>query len=379
MNFNLNDIVIPSAVQLVVDDVGWFWGGNEHESGGPYRTGIPRHHVQEDYTVIGELGKRINQRINVMFVIGEWDRRGILRDVPYSNKYGRNWRGSEWFDPAEAEKIRNYINGCECIELGYHGLLHDLWTDDGKKAAGREFFQPCGDDAPQLAAPEIIRKHFDAFLSIYNDWGFRGELRTFAAPGGPGEYWKSDVLSGVLSEYGVQYWHNNTIRECSVRSGIILNPKSIQICPWDVYDLDPAELPAYAAESVGILGSHWPNLLRYHPKKNLERLDAWKDFFDRLSETFGAIISRDIEFAHLQQLHRAFASLALEGKLLRIDLSRADALSPKPLAPFYVSMKNSLKPIGCTGGSCSLYESKPGFNTYKILRSGESSVCLELR
>lgn len=372
---NIHDVTIPAAVQLVMDDIGWFWGRNEHELGKPYRTGIPRQHNLADYVVINELGKLINQKINTMFIIGEWDRKGILRDVPYSNYSGSDWTGSSWLDIEDAQKIRDYINDCEYIELGYHGLLHDLWDNDGQKVPGREFFIPSDtEDGPpfRLAPDEIIRKHFDAFCDIYEDWGFNHTLRSFAMPGGPGDSWKSDVLTKTLKDYGIKFWHNNSIRGCTVQSGIILNPKAIEICPWDVYDYDPDEFPDHPTERFGILGSHWANILRYNCKKNCERLPAWKRMFDRISESFGVIISRDIEFAHYQQLHKAYVDMSVQDNYIVFNFDKLDAISPNKQMPFYISLKNSVKPMESVGGTVTFYESKAGFNNYKIERSGES-------
>jgi hypothetical protein len=53
---------VPIAIQVVIDDVGWWSGTDDHASGGPYRTGMPRNHTIEDYTAIIELGRRLSIR-----------------------------------------------------------------------------------------------------------------------------------------------------------------------------------------------------------------------------------------------------------------------------------------------------------------------------
>jgi len=373
----ITDFKIPAAIQLVMDDIGWFWGGDGREIGEPSRTGMMRRHVLEDYIMINEIGRAINQKINAMLIIGEWDRNNVLRRIPHSNMHGDKWDSSRWLNIEEAEEIRDYLNSCEFIELGYHGLLHSAWSEDGEFLCPREFWVPeefKKENPNALVSESVIREHFDAFLEIYDDWSFNQNLRTFANPGNPGNSWESDIFSRVLKDYGIKFWHNNSIRGCSVQSGIILNPKAIEICPWNVYDLDPLELPEYDPDRAGILGSHWPNFLRYNPKKSIERLADWKSFFDRQSEVFGMIISRDIEFAHYQQLYKAYAVVTEENDRIRIDLTKADEIAPEKNMPFYISFKNGNEPTECIGGKISLYESKGGFKNYKIERTHEKVI-----
>ncbi len=79
------DVKISAAIQLVMADIGWFCGFDRREYGETSRTALPRMHVLEDYITINEIGRAINQKINTMLVIGEWDRKNILRRVSHSN------------------------------------------------------------------------------------------------------------------------------------------------------------------------------------------------------------------------------------------------------------------------------------------------------
>lgn len=375
-------IVIPVALQLVLDDIGWFTGRDERESEQPSRTGMPRRHVLEDYIVVNEIGKAINMKINTMLVIGEWDRHNILRRVPHSNREGEQWDSAKFLDAVEAEKIRDFLNSCDYIELGVHGLLHDLWHE-GKNVCGQEYFWPEGfvKKAPRTVAPEeYLRAHFDAFMEIYQDWGFNHKLRSFASPGGVGKALESGSLSYVLKDYGIQFWHNNMTKNptfSTVQNGIIFHPKAIEICPWEAYDLDPDILPTYDPEKAGILGGHWVNLLRFNPKKNLERVDAWKAFFQRQAEVFGMILSRDVAFAHYQQLYRFHSKTEEVNGEIHIDLTEADAIRPGDYCPpLYISVKKGSEPTSCVGGILSVYEEREDFVNYKIERTAGSVVIL---
>ncbi|MBQ6707552.1 MAG: hypothetical protein IJM97_01230, partial [Clostridia bacterium] len=215
----------------------------------------------------------------------------------------------------------------------------------------------------------------DTFFEIYNDWGFTQKIRTFASPGNIGDAWKTDEFSNVIKDYGIKFWHNNVIRGCSVQSGIILNPKAIEICPWFVYDFDPLEARDLKPEEAGIIGSHWANYLRFNPKKSIEGVKDWKTFYDRQSEIFGMIISRDIEFAHYQQLYKNYAVISEENDCIKIDLSEADKIAPEKNMPIYISLTN--EPSECTGGKLSLYETKSGFKNYKVERTGDSIIYIK--
>ena len=72
-------IVLPSAIQICVDDVGWFLGSDDRYLGRPSRTGMTRRHVPEDYIALNEVGKAIGQKLICALVLGEWDKDNILR------------------------------------------------------------------------------------------------------------------------------------------------------------------------------------------------------------------------------------------------------------------------------------------------------------
>ena len=311
--------ILPAALQLILDDVGWFYGGYGRFFNDAARTSLPRRHVLADYVMIEELGKRIGQRIHGMFVIGDWDRDGVLARVPNSNPQGEAWKGSKHLRMEEAEEIRDFVNSAEHLELGLHGLLHDVWQN-GANLGAAEFFPPKGfvrGQPQQLADRDYLKKHFDAFYEIYQSWGFRGRIRSFVSPcGEAGAHLRND-LQPLLREYGIEYWANHTYLPkpvgTTVHSGVIFSRKEIELVHFAAYDLDPDLLPTYRAEDAGIIGGHWPNVLRWNPENNLERLDRWETFFRRQCEVFGIMLSRDIGFAHQQMLYRNLGAVREEG------------------------------------------------------------------
>lgn len=374
------NVIIPAALQLAVDDVGWMDGRIPYwDNWQPNRTGMPRRHVLADYIVLNEIGRSIGMKINVMFVLGEWDRKNVLRRVPYATKYGEKWDCAPFLDVREAEKIRDYLNSCEYLEIGVHGLLHEAWDKDGTYLGGEfslsEDFKP---GAPKRPVPEwYMRSHLDAFFEIYKDWGFQQELRTFTCPGECVGAYDTEYFARTLRDYGIRYCHEGDAQPaCFVKDGIISNTRKITLAPWEAYDINPAKLPAYDPENAGIISAHWPNFLRYDPDENLERLEAWKAFFERQAKIFGLMIAKDMDFAHHQLLYKNFAEVEECGGRIRIDFARVDEMLPgEPRYPLYISIKNSACPIVCEGGTLMEYEKQDGFTTYQIERT-EGSVIL---
>lgn len=392
----LCEFTIPAALQLMLDDIGWFQGRDDRAMEQPSRTGMPRRHVLADYIATNEIGKAVNMKIATPFCIGEWDKYNILRRIPYSCKEGENWDSSGILDLSEAAEIRDYLNSAEYIELGYHGLLHDFWYA-GRRVSGQEFFPPAGlvppngpndpedfvpaegltPQSPRELAPEwLIRCHLDAYREIYQSWGFTQELRYFVSPSGGRDSGKDDTFASILKDYGVRYWNNSGL-PCTVRCGIYMNCCQSDLAPWEAYDLDPAFLPDIAPENAGFLGGHWVNLLRYHPQNALERVGAWSDYLNRQAETFGIILSRDVAFASHQLLYKNYSIVTEANGRICIDLTRADSLDPAgSRPPLYVSICKGVTPVSCEGGKLSVYETRKNFVTYRIDRTGTSIITI---
>jgi hypothetical protein len=376
---NAQNFVISTAFQFCMDDLGWMEGTDGRETNDPSRTGIPRRHCLEDYITVETIGRAVGMRFGTTFILGEWDRHNLLRDVPRASKYGKNWDASLFLNVEEAEKIRDYVNSCEYFEIGLHGLLHEMWDENGKYIGGREYYIPEGDrpEAKNYLAPEsMIRKHIDTFMEIYRDWGFQQKIRHFVEPGDFDDYDSIDTFASILSSYGIKYWHNHAFKTVALRSGVLTTPlANRELAPWNNYDLDPKTLPLRTPETAGIVMGHWVHFLRLDPKKNLEYLEDWKDFFRRQSEVFGIVMSKDIEFAHHQQLYKEHTQVKFAGDEIILDFTKADAIDPfDKKHPVYFSVKNGNEPIACEGGILSLYEEKGEFKNYKIERTDAKIV-----
>lgn len=388
------DLIVPRVMQIVLDDVGWFYGRDSRDWGGPARTGFPREHVVEDYIILEELGKALDMKLSCMFVIGEWDRKGILAKVPNATAAGKRWQGSRYYNEQKANEIFDYLQNSNYIEFGVHGLMHDIWADDGKYLGGGEFFLPKGmiretpGDYLELGSDEHLRAHFDAFFEIYNDWGFKDPIRCFTSPCGGRDALPEGRMTKMLANYGIRFWHNDfwvddkgdkmPKSKTVVQNGVICNGKGYSLGPWEGYDLDPDIMPDIPYEEAGLLSGHWPNMLRLSPRKNLENLGAWVGFFRRQAEHFGLMLSRDVEFAHYQQLYGNFAEVMEKDGAVMLDLTRADAAFPFGERPaIYISVKKDAGEIKAEGGSAAMYEIKKDFITYRIDRTDSSVITIK--
>ncbi len=73
---------IPMPLLVTIDDTGWWLGQDGSAKGQPFRTGMPRVHGPGDYTALIALGRSLDMKIPAGFVLCEWDRTQLLREVP---------------------------------------------------------------------------------------------------------------------------------------------------------------------------------------------------------------------------------------------------------------------------------------------------------
>ena len=395
-----NRIVLPVALQIVTDDIGWFYGRDTRCSEGPSRTGLPRPHVAEDYAAIDAVGKAIGMKINCPMVIGEWDKKNRLRGMPHATNDEKGWDQASKIDYAEAERCLDVINNAQNLEIAFHGLMHGYWQD-GISLADQEFSYPRSLEYKTKYAPAswlvpvdnaYFESHIETFFKIYDDWGFKKKIRSFTSPscvqGGIDD---NRHLTAMMKKYGMLYWANSwrAVKNlCEVIDGVIFVNKSggSRSIPWDAYGIDPDALADYSFDYYNgdeiaeraIFSTHWPNFLHYNPKRNLDNLDAWVRYFKRQSEIFGIMISKDIAFGASQAVYRKKSKLDFCGGDLVIDLSEVDGAGALGLSDtFHVSIEKSLCPKGAEGAALSLYEEHAEFSTYALCRTGENYVRLK--
>jgi len=107
---------IPMPLIVSIEDVGWWSGKDGSAFNQPYRTGMQRNHVSEDYTALAALGRGLDMRILAGFVLCEWDKANLLRQVPSTT-----WMGEQWTVPEtnrEQKEKAAWIIGLLAFILG---------------------------------------------------------------------------------------------------------------------------------------------------------------------------------------------------------------------------------------------------------------------
>ena len=151
---------IPMPIQVVIDDVGWWNGHNGSQQQEPFRTGIARNHVPEDYQAIVDLGRALNIRPQAAMILCEWDRKDILRKLPTATWMGANWDNSKWVGPWMDKAADIIRNNRAHYELTMHGVGHEYWTDG--KFTRAEWAERNGTMRPL----DQVEAHLDAYAEL---------------------------------------------------------------------------------------------------------------------------------------------------------------------------------------------------------------------
>jgi len=383
-----NQIAIPVALQLVVDDVGWHNGADERHLGKPSRSGLPRMHHPLDYEELNAIGKGLNMKIVCSLVLGEWDKDNLLRGVPHVTYDQEGWDRASEIDMEYAGRCLEALEGGEYLDYALHGLLHEYYDHD-VRIIGSQYYPYRYDEEKQCYTSErthIPEEEFERqvqlFLEIYRSWGFQKEISTFVSTAGTiGTYEENRGFAEVLKKYGIHYWSNSwgaETEKVSVQEGIIC-VKEFGIMPWNAYDVDPAYLAIKGEDGQPLpgcgYGAHLTNFIRYNPEKNTELVSAWVDYFNRQAEVFGVMLARDNAFSASQALYHRFAGIQETEDGYEIDLTEVDKQGATGLRQeLYISLKNGIVPTGCIGGQITEYETRKAFKIYQIRRDGSSTV-----
>lgn len=64
----MKNVILPVAIELVVDDVGWHNGADERYLNLPARSGLPRFHHPDDVKALNAIGEALNMKIICSFM-----------------------------------------------------------------------------------------------------------------------------------------------------------------------------------------------------------------------------------------------------------------------------------------------------------------------
>ena len=220
--FLMDKIIIPIALQVCFDDIGWDQGRDLRLLGQASRTGMPRNHTYEDYEAVHLLGKGIGQRIVTPLCLADWDKDNLLRGEIGITHNPHGWNRAAEIDKKAFERFAALMDTSESFDLTVHGLLHGVYDENGKQIHEHEFFHtkatmPVEKDGP-IPKWDFDRR-MDLFFKIYRSWGFKKEIKNFVAPGGTyGDLEGIETLASRLYERGIRNWTNKYCFKDPVRS-----------------------------------------------------------------------------------------------------------------------------------------------------------------
>lgn len=311
-------------VQIVIDDVGWRQGNDGSDRDQPYRTGMNRLHVPEDYHAIADLGEALAIRPLAMLTLSEWDVDDRLAEIPSASWMGRQWRNPagpfDWCEPC-ASVFRDRANH---IEPGFHGLGHEFWLDGRMQRA--EFCDRQGNPRPTTE----ITARFDLYAELFKRHRL-GPLPTWLVPTAFLHLYAPDhpgALAAVARRYGIGAI-STPFHRCSFQKppehpllgfdhGLPTVDRGYD--PFDWNAVGPT-VDQTMLRDQPILGMHWPNLLHEDPARNGEVVRGWVDALDTFGRGFGRLLSRDSRAFLEQLLHSCFTTVTLDGQEVTLDLA----------------------------------------------------------
>ena len=391
----MEQLKLPIAVSIRVDDVGWFEGADWRSMGLPSHSGLPRRHDPRDVQALAEIGRGLGTKVLCNLVLGDWDVRNRLRGVPHET-----WDEAGWDAASVIAKNRAFfdetfaiLEGSEFLEYGLHGLQHGYFVDgklhDEKYAYPHTVKNERGRWVRLPRDFGEFERMISLFFEIYHDWGFRKPVRVWEA--GNGCYGTPDSdynleFARILRRYGIGIWEwGGWPSDATVREDMIFINSSLGFVTWNAYDIDPSLLyncfeagprPGFVPNICG----HLTNFVRFQPEKNFEYVPDWIDYFKRITSPFGAMIARDNEQSASQAVYAHYAVTDRVDGGWRIDLSPVDAVRTELVEDeFFVAIRDRRVPTSCTGGRIFVHECKEDHTIYRIARDGSPVVTLGMR
>jgi hypothetical protein len=339
----LATVHIPLPIQIVIDDVGWWSGEDGSTRQEPFRTGIARHHVPQDYEALTSLGRQLDMRPQAALILCEWDRRNILKRLPSSTWMGEAWDNSRWTGPWQEEAAEIIRRNAPHIELTLHGVGHEFWAaaPGGEWSFTRaEWYDGEGHVRPRnevLAHLEYFQKLLDQhalgdFPNSFVPCAFRYRF----APDENG-------LSVILKRMGIAFISTpfHSMRDAEqvqhgvfgIENGVMTVNRGRDLLSWrDIGVIPQGEL------NGPICGMHWPNILHLDPSRNQEIVSAWVSFLKAQDARIDRMLARDTKSFAAQLAHHEMTSCAVFESCARLGFADFSSL-PQSLLNNQITIK----------------------------------------
>lgn len=322
-------VFVPKPLQVVIDDVGWWSGEDGGKKNEPYRTGINRHHVPADYQAIADLGKTLGIRPQAAFILCEWDKENILRQVPTSTWMGDKWDNSKWVGPWLEEAAEIIRDNQDHFELTVHGVGHEYWENGTFTRA--EWTDSNGQMRPQYQV-ELHLDYYEKLMNQHNLGPFPESFvpAAFRHSFGPSEG-REVGLAEILAKRGINYINTpfssmyNSERaqfeHFGIDAGVMTVDRGEDEFSWLIFPADPS------AELTGLTcGMHWPNMLHPDPERNPEIVARWADYLKPYNEKQDMMLAPDsVAFQH-QLAHHTLTLVKQESNSIELDFTETDKL-----------------------------------------------------
>ncbi len=321
---------IPMPVQVVIDDVGWWNGQNGSRQQEPFRTGIARNHVPEDYQAIVDLGRALNIRPQAAMILCEWDRKNILRKLPTATWMGANWDNSKWVGPWMDKAADIIRNNRAHYELTMHGVGHEYWMDG--KFTRAEWAERNGTMRPL----DQVEAHLDAYAELLE----QNQLGPFPTAWVPCAFYHGFGPIGESRICAAEVVKKRGIAYINTPFGTMANREGVQ---YGLFGFDAGVITVDRGEdalgwtSTGVAptrpvrgptcGMHWPNVLHPNPPRNSETVDGWVRFLQPLNDRVDAMLAPDSQFFRNQLVHNVCTPLTLAERAVRLDFTKVDGIS----------------------------------------------------
>ena len=338
-------ITIPMAIQLVIEDVGWWEKSHPVGPDSPFRSGLKRRHHPADYLALVHLAKQLNMRPLIAFVACEWDRYDILRKVPTATWMGAGWNNRHNVGPWLDQAARTLNDHREYLEIGLHGVGHEYW-EQGQRSR-TEFHNIRGEMRPR----DHIEAHLNAFGEILEQNGLGPLPKVFVPPGLCHSFGHGDRgIHRILNQHGICYVTTDLAKAKMVRprqhplmaweAGVLIIERGTAPVPWHAI----AAEPQFTFDRP-VLSLHWANLLDEDIQRNLDVVQRWVDFLKNRLDPMVQMLSPDTATCWSQFVYRSLSRIRQTDDGVAIDLRELRDVPQKTLKTQFFIKVAHLKPV----------------------------------
>ncbi len=307
-------INVPKPMAIDIDDLGWKEGWDLHESGGPYRLGLPvgRTMTLQDYEVIVHISKTVGVRIKSLFIMSEFDRSNICAKYPTTNEKGGAWDNSALVSDGDF-LVMNYVKeNTAHIEFGLHGVRHEFWDAQTRESSRAEWA-----DNQKKRSYDVLWGHLECFKKLIDQYeiDFPKSVRTAAA-----NYYYNlndpEDTGALMHAWGVKYATLPPEREYVTDHGLMVLLRSGGVA-WDAVSSAPNSYP-----ETEFMTSHWTNFVDLDPANNHEAADKWITWFNKVKDDPNRYTAKNTAQLHSQFLYRKFSQVSVAGNTILVDNSK---------------------------------------------------------